>query len=300
MVQQLEQDAELWQELVQHWREQEKARQPGWCWGAGVKTRQKGLEHVEDPRMGVFPSWPSTAQAEFAKRTRAPSMHKLFHLHADAGMQPAEPTNGNTSSAGLLDCYQRGQHTYFSTQIKLYLCLPDSLSLLLVPPRCDGCWVVAERRKEGKETQMPSPEPPGNTAQGDALPPLTCWGMFIFPCCAQTTCDLPTQCHLHRIPIHRLEPSSSHSPPAAPLPCCHSSPVSSHLIHTTPRPPCSSLQAWSDCPKGQSLPHTGTCKVPRVGTGPAAQEELSLPSPVLAEPRSNTHSPRGGQEGQSS
>lgn len=63
--------------------------------------------------MGVFPSWPSTVQAVSAKRTRAPSMHKLFHLHADAGMQPAEPVNGNTSTAGLLDHYQRAQHRFF-------------------------------------------------------------------------------------------------------------------------------------------------------------------------------------------
>lgn len=67
---------------------------------AGLETRQKGLERVEDPRMGIFPSQPGTAQAVFAKCTRTPSMHKLFHLHADTRMQPAEPMNGNTSSAG--------------------------------------------------------------------------------------------------------------------------------------------------------------------------------------------------------
>ena len=208
--------------------------------------------------MGVFPSSSSTVQAVFAKCTRAPSMHKLFHLHADARMQPAEPANGNTSSAGLLDRYQRAQHTYFSMQIKLHLCLPDSVLWLLVPPRCDGRWVVVEGRKEGEETQMPSPEPPGNATQGDVLPPLACWGTFIFPCCAQATHDLAAQCHLHRVPIHRLEPSSPHSPTAAPLPCCHSSPVSSQLIHTAPRPLHSSLQAWSHCSQGQSLPHTGS------------------------------------------
>lgn len=173
--------------------------------------------------MGVFLSWPRMAQAAFAMCIRAPSTHELFHPHTDAGMQPAEPVNGNTGSAGLLDRYQRAQDVYFSTQIKLHLCPPDSIPLLLVSPHCDGHWAVAERRKEGKETQMPPPEPPGNATQGHVLPPLTCWGTFLFPCCAQTTHDLPAQCHLHRVPIHRVEPSSPRSPPAAPLPCCHSS-----------------------------------------------------------------------------
>lgn len=112
VVQQLEQDAELWQELVQHCGEQEKAHQPGWCQRAGPETRQKGLESVEDPRMGIFPSQPGTAPAVFAKCTRAPSMHKLFHLHADTRMQPAEPMNGNTSSAGYWTAIKG-----FSTQI---------------------------------------------------------------------------------------------------------------------------------------------------------------------------------------
>lgn len=100
--------------------------------------------------MGVFLSWPRMAQAAFATCIRAPSTHELFHPHTDAGMQPAEPVNGNTGSAGLPDRYQRAQDVYFSTQIKLHLCPPDSISLLLVSPRCDGHWAVAERRKEGK------------------------------------------------------------------------------------------------------------------------------------------------------
>lgn len=46
---------------------------------------------MEDPKMGVFPSWPSMGQVVLAKSTRATPMHELFHLHADARMQPAEP-----------------------------------------------------------------------------------------------------------------------------------------------------------------------------------------------------------------
>lgn len=125
----------------------------------------------------------------------------------------------------------------------------------------DGRWVVVERRKEGKETQIPSPKPPCNATQGDTLPLLSCWGHSYSP----ALLGPPVTSQTSATSTGRMEPSSPRSPTAAPRPCCHSSPASSQLTCTTLRPPHSSLQARSHCPRGQSLSHTGSLKGVRGG-----------------------------------